>query len=120
RQKSQCLPSALNLALIVALFGAEHVRLRAEETPKLKNLCETAVRIEGDTPILLILRRVPWDTDLVAVPVHPLVLNQQHFAAATYQFQCTDDAIVEHRTDVPVLPAAHQRRCVEKSSFLVT
>jgi hypothetical protein len=60
------------------------------------------------------------DADLERLPVHALVLDQQHFAAPAAQLQRADDAVVEQRSDELMLRRVHLlQRGVEEQLLLV-
>src|SRR4051812_13080546 len=97
--RRQRFPGGLNRRLAVAAGAAEDERVRAEGRAPRQNRREPSVRVERDAPVLLVLRRRAGNPDLTGVPVDTLVLDQQHLAAAAAQFQCADDAVVQHLAD---------------------
>ena len=68
---------------------------------------EPSFRIERDTPVLLVLRRVTGNPDCVSVPVHALVLDEEHLPESAAQLEGADDAVVHQETDPAVLPFVH-------------
>src|SRR5216117_3587958 len=68
----------------------------------------------------LVLRSRTGNADLVRLPVHALVLDQQHLAAPATELQRADDAIVEQRTGELVLRRVHPlKRSVKQQLLLV-
>jgi hypothetical protein len=88
--------------LVGAVGAAEHVGVGTKFRPPLEDRRQPAARVEGNAAVLLVLRRRAWDADLAGVPVHALVLNHQHLAAATAEFQGADDAVVQECTHILV------------------
>ena len=43
---------------------------------------------------------VSRNPDLVCLPIHALILNEEHLAAPATQLQRADDPVVQHRSDV--------------------
>ena len=54
--------------------------------------------------------------DLVSLPVDVPVLNPQHLASAAARLQGADDAVVHHRTDIPVFGGLHLRTHIQVMS----
>jgi len=63
---------------------------------------------------------VTGDADGVGVPVHALVLDEQHLAQAAAQFQGADDPVVHQWPDVAVLPGVHREGGVQQALLLAS
>lgn len=120
REQLQRLPGRLNQRLVGARRMAEHEGVGPERRPAFEHGSDASLGIERDAPVLLVLRRCAGDTNLARVPVHALVLDQQHLAATTAEFERSDDAIVECLADV-LMPRRvhHAERCLEQPALLV-
>lgn len=53
------------------------------------------------------------------LPVHALVLNEEHFAEPAAQLEGADDPVVHQRPDVAVLPRVHCHCRIEKALLLL-
>lgn len=71
--------------------------------------------LKGMHRFSFVLRGRARDADLAGLPVHQLVLNQQHLAAPAAQLESADDAVVERRSDELMLRSVHlMQRGVEQ------
>jgi len=57
---------------------------------------------------------------IVSVPIHTLVLDEQHLAAPATELERADDPIVHDRTDVAVLPRIGRQGGIEETFLLIT
>jgi hypothetical protein len=106
--------------LIRAVHAAEHVSIGTEFRPPPEYRRQASVRVERNAAVFLVLGRRARYTDLAGVPVHALVLNQQHLAAPTAQLQRADDPVVQDRPDELMLRCVHLvKRRVEESLLLI-
>ena len=114
RDEKQRFPSRLEAAYVLTVLGPEHERVRTQLSPSTHDGSETTVRIERNAPVLLILGCLARNANGVSVPIHSLVLDDQHLAKAAAQLESTDDSIVHRRPDVLVLPRVHGQGRVEE------
>src|SRR5678816_3189329 len=71
--QSERFPGCLELGLVRARGGAEHVRIGAELRSTLEDGGESSLGIERDSPVLLVLGGRARDPDLENLPVDPSV-----------------------------------------------
>src|SRR5437867_4354795 len=90
--------------------------------PSLPRRCSTAARRPfGSNGI----RRfslsfvVTGNPDCVSVPVHSLVLDEEHLPESAAQLEGADDAVVHQETDPAVLPFVHGDGRIEQPFLLV-
>src|SRR5688572_25502178 len=94
-EELQRFPPGLQRGLKRAAHAPEHIRIRTELASSLEDRRQPSLRIERDSAVLLVFRGSTGNTDLAGVPVHALVLNQEHLAAPATEFQRADDPVVE-------------------------
>src|SRR5207245_1395640 len=89
--------------------------------PPLEDRRQPSFRVERDPAVLLVLRRRARNADLAGVPVHALVLDEQHLAAPATEFQRTDEAVMQEWSDELMLGRVHllQRR-IEQQLFFIS
>ena len=121
REESKCFPGRLEFGLIRAVRCSERVRVGPELRSTLEDGGEPSFWIERNAPVFLVLGSRTRNPDLVRLPVHALVLNQQHLAAPTTQFQRADDPVVQQWSDELMFGRVHplQRRA-EQFLFLLS
>jgi hypothetical protein len=85
------LPGGLDVRLVGAIRAAEHERLGNRVLIAGEDCRQAPVRVERNSPGLLVLRVPAGNPDLTGIPVHALVLNHQHLAATAAELQRPDD-----------------------------
>ena len=96
-QQPQRVPGGLDVRLVLSAFGPEHEGVRSELAAAPKDGHQSPLGVKRNATVLLVLRGMAWDTDLMRLPVHPFVLNEQHLASSAAELERADDAVVHHR-----------------------
>ena len=114
-------PTRSGVRLVRARSRSEHVARPVRALTALQDGGESPLGVERDSPVLLVLGRRARDADLAGLPVHALVLDQQHLAAPAAQLQRADDAVVQQRSDELMLGRVHLlQRGIEQLLLLLS